>query len=259
MDTSPFQQAAHVLASGGLGFVPLSVRCNMKVQEALRALDRLEYHRQDWGAEFEDARWGYQADDKGQYDKGLSQWRDDERKTIFHYSSAVPEVLKDLGAPVENWRAFFEPCEYVFRACHYIGMAVARELDLALPGYNFESSCEAAGIENQNLRLLSYEPRTGTAETAKSHQDRCLITLHVYQSAPGLYVGPDKDTKLRVDIPQGHVAVFLGRKAEQMTDGKVSGLWHGTEEVRALEPEGRRAMVFFLHSNVPLIRRPGEL
>lgn len=259
MDTSPFQQAAHVLASGGLGFVPLSVRCQQKIGEALRALDRLEYHRQDCGGEFEDAKWGFQADDKGQYDKGLSQWREDERKTIFHYSPEVPEVLKDLQAPVQNWRAFFEPCEYVFRVCHALGMTVVRELDTALPGYGFEASCEAAGLAEQNLRLLSYEPRTGATETAKSHQDRCFLTLHVYQSAPGLYVGQTKDMKLRVDIPQGHAAVFLGRKAEQMTDGKVSGLWHGTEEVSALEPEGRRAMVFFLHSNIPLIRRPGEL
>lgn len=259
MDTSPFKQAAHVLASGGLGFVPLSVRCNMKVGQALRALAELETYRQSLKATFPGDKWGYQQDDKGQYDKALSQWRDDERKTIFHYSPAVPEVLKDLGAPVSEWRSFFEPCEQVFRTCHAIGMAVVRELDSALPGYGFEASCEAAGIEEQNLRLLSYEPRTGSTETAKSHQDRCLLTLHVYQSAPGLYVGPTKDTKLRVDIPQGHAAVFLGRKAEQMTAGKVSGLWHGTEEVPVLEPEGRRAMVFFLHSNVPLIRRPGEL
>ena len=254
------RNAAHTIVNGGLGFLPMPVRCRAYAEQALTVLARLEKYRQALGIAFDGSKWGYEIDDKSQYNKGLSQWRPDERKTVFQYSPLTPQTLLEQGAPIDAWKRFFTPCEYIFSACFDLGLAVAREIDAVMPGYGLADSCLQAGPEKQYLRFLAYQPRTaGNRETATAHQDRALLTIHVYESAPGLYIGHDKETKIRVGVPQGQVAVFAGRKAAQMTNGKLVALWHGTEEVPELEPGGRLSAVFFLHSDVPLLRRSGEL
>lgn len=255
-----YTHAAHTLLHGGLALLPMPEKTWGATVRALGALEHLHALRKTSSASLNEAVWGYEVDDKGQFNKGLSQWRSDERKTVFHYSPAVPEVLREQGAPVGSWHSFFDPSLIVFETAYALGMKVIAALDGIMPGYHFADSCFEAGVEQQYLRYLVYDPRAkGESETATSHQDRCFLTVHLYESAPGLYVGDSPHTHVRVGVPHRMVGLFLGRKASQMTDNKLCALWHGTHEVRALEPQGRRAAVLFMHTNVPLIRRPGEL
>jgi hypothetical protein len=259
MRTSPIIAAAHAVCAGGIGFVPMPPGCNQAAQKALRNLATLGDYRHTMQDRWNDSVWGYELDEKGQFNKGLSQWRSDERKDVFHFSPNVPGTLERMGATTKLRSDFFDPCILLHKKMLEVGLSLASQIDAILPGNNLERSCREA-LDKNVLRLLAYHPRTnGITETAYPHKDRAFLTFHVFETAPGLCVGSDASANVRVSVPHLHIAAFPGRKLEQMTNGKVPALWHGTKEVPELEPRGRRACVFFLHSNVELVRSNGEL
>lgn len=257
MSANVLTAAAHTVAKGGIGFVPVSTNVQTDAAYALSRLRTLVEAR-DEDPDFPHHVWGYDLDDRGQYDKGLSQPRLDEQKAVFHYSPSVPERLRALGCPVDEWEDLFQLLASVYEQCFVTGLACAEALDHIVPKVGFADSCRKAG-EASVLRLLVYKRRGASAlETAYSHLDRSGLTFCVTESGPGLFVGHNKETRLPVMTPAGAMPVFAGRKLSQMTEGRITPLWHGTEEVPALEPYGRSAAVFFLHPNVPLVREAWE-
>ncbi len=258
MSANQLIAAAEAVVRGGIGFVPVSPSIQDDAMTALSLLAELSEQRKN-DHDFPHHVWGYNPDDKGQFDRGLSQPRTDERKTIFHYTPSVPEELKKLGCPTEDWRDFFKLLDDVYDVCRVTSRAFADALDKRMPGLGFAESCEEAG-EASSLRLLVYDRRRhDTKQTAFPHLDRSGVSFCVAESAPGFFVGETRDGRLPVMTPLRTMPVFAGRKLMQMTGGRIRPLWHGTEEVPDLEPEGRRAAVFFLHPNVPLVREPHEL
>lgn len=249
MRTHRIRDAAYAVIAGGVGFVPAPPGCLEAAEEMLEGLTLLGKKRA--AGEIREDAWGYERDHRGQFDRGLSQWRDDERKDVFHYDARTRAVLKENGIPLREWTLFFGAQARSWRLLYKLGIECMEEFDRLLPNHGILDSFKAFGHQHPN-RGLVYERRLdNNVETACPHVDRSFISMHHYETGPGFFIVPtDSEERLHVHIPRNYVAVFPGLKFHKMTGGKVRALKHGTHEVPSLEPSGRRASVFFLHTNV---------
>ncbi len=249
MRRTDVHDAAYAVVSGGIGFVPAPPGCLTATETALEELVRLGRLRREDGIAEE--TWGYAPDHKGQYDRGLSQYREDERKDTFHYEPATYEILESKGAPVHAWTKFFRAQDESWRLLYSLADELMQEFDRLLPDCGIYDSFKGYGLRHPN-RGIVYERRTGAdRETAYPHCDRGFISLHHSETGPGFFIVPkDSKMRLRIHIPKGHIGIFPGLKCQKMTNGLVSAIVHGTYEVPVREPNGRRASVFFAHTTI---------
>ncbi len=249
MRRTDIHDAAYAVVNGGIGFVPIPPDCPEKTSFMLAELARLGRLRQE-GAIKEHA-WGYEPDHKGQYDGGLSQYRTDERKDVFHFEPKTRDILASQGAPVHEWDDFFRAQAESWYALYRLTDELMRAFEQLMPERGIYDSFKSFGLRHPNRGLVYARRRGNDVETATPHTDRAFVSLHHSETGPGFFVIPhDTQERLRLHIPKGYAAVFPGLKFYKMTGGLVRPIVHGTYEVPACEPDGRRASVFFAHTAI---------
>ncbi|MEA2701769.1 MAG: 2OG-Fe(II) oxygenase superfamily [Candidatus Parcubacteria bacterium] len=175
-------------------------------------------------------------------DDGIILKDENDRKNYLHYRPDLEKLLLALrGITPTRWqREWFAACNRIRTACvtHLIGLA--RQMDVVRPGYGFEE--RVTDYSDQHVvRVLNYVPREGII--AKPHTDRCAITFHLAESAPGLCAYNVYERRPYATPKTPCALCFSGQQLERVTRGAVPAVYH---EVENNTPGRMRwALVFF--------------
>lgn len=176
-------------------------------------------------------------------DDGAIRKKGKDWKLFFHYRPNTEEILlREHGITLTSWQKdWFLSMNRIWHACTEAHLAFADRLDHIDPGHGLFR--RALAYRHQNcLRLLSYEPRKGTIATI--HTDRCAITQHIAESAPGLRTYQE-DQPYDEETPRlPNVLVFSGDQFSRITKDNVPALRHSVEDTSRGKYR-RFAMVFF--------------
>ncbi|HEX3099698.1 MAG TPA: 2OG-Fe(II) oxygenase family protein [Patescibacteria group bacterium] len=188
-------------------------------------------------------------------DSGLVQKRVKEgadEKTWFHYRPILLQQLQEWGTeitPAQN--SFLHQCDQFYHLMKLKAEQVLRELDLAMPGYNFlEGMLSIPEHLRHVLRFLYYEP--WHERMAKAHDDKNFLTLAVADSRPGLHFMQDRDL---YQFKKDQILAFTGLKAEIATEGRLKSMAHYVDNFVLGDP--RWSIVHFSH--VPVQLSAGEI
>lgn len=179
--------------------------------------------------------------DDGAIRKDGKDGKDD--KLYFHYRPGIERLLGDRGIVLASWQQeWFHRMNRIWDACTEAHLAFAHRLDRLLPDGHELYRRALEGQSENCLRLLSYVPHRGTL--AKRHTDRCAITFHIAESAPGLrtYQGAEYFDEEMPQLP--NVLTFSGDQFARITGNRVPALVHSVEDM-ARGRYRRSAMVFF--------------
>lgn len=192
---------------------------------------------------------------KEDMESGLMRRKDDESKWQFHYHCDIEGWLRGQGAPVADFRPFWDSCKVLDDAAHMIGIEVGRQFDLAMS----DKSTLQAEIRNglRLTRTLDYLPDKPdpTAPDAKGHYDRGTLTVHWESTEPGLVVCDREGNHHRMnETNRGTVLLFWGRKFGLMYEHLcgIVGTPHGVRDTGRTTRGGtnRRAAVSFVHGTL---------
>jgi len=230
-------------------------------------LDEPEAYKQLWRFDVqgnEDPDDGYVRKSGGEYDS----------KILFHFRLTLPSYLREIGVDAKKNGLWLADCNVLYNYCLSMQYAFAAHLDEKMPGYNFlgEMQDEIANTQHV-LRLISYDvPEEGNNILGKDHQDKSLITTHVWESHPGLCIS--SGSFLYRSEPYKSL-VFLGKKSSLITGGELDvesnlffggilkALIHCIKDESVFIPAGNRVLsnakntrrfsvIFFGHINVDL-------
>lgn len=207
-------------------------------------------------------RWMFALSDPDDPDEGLLErtgWTGDE-KSVFNYKEGLHSVAEwrfGVDGLTKIEQAFLSSCAQLHGALLSCALDVARAIDAGaqVPEVSFLAEVEAAtrtpaAWSRHMLRHLFYPPRAdGEMRRAGVHRDRSLFTLHLGDRGGYLYTPDTHGMTQKIEVPLGMAAVFFGRKAEHVSQGKLRALPHGSS---AQPGETRRATVFFVHANLEL-------
>ena len=219
--------------------------------------------------------WEIYSGDTQKSDDGLIERSDSEhdRKFFFHYKS-MDRIMRHIGKTdlYRRQRAkideFLHNLDSMHKNLLYDMQCIASAFDKLHPGYSLYEKLMLQHQEGRGvLRLLYYLP--GYRVVAKPHYDQSMLTFHVADSHPGLFIG---ENQRDVYVPRRDgMLLFNGIKAEIATSGEcakygplraLNPSWNDESKLRATLHgavsnedsirEGRWAIVFFCHSKVGL-------
>lgn len=196
--------------------------------------------------------------DRGLFLRGSSKEqgkRDD--KWCFHYRpSLFSEIEKKFGQQIYDQDLLSEVCSVghnLYCQLREHTDAMMRELDRILPEYGILSQYQHPWSEDlHSLRAIAYKRPKADQNVAGYHYDRNFITASGYESHPGLNLVIN-GAKIPYDYKEGKVLLFLGDKAEKLTDGKLKGMVHGVDVLE--KGTQRDAIVFFGHTLRPFMAK----
>ena len=177
-------------------------------------------------------------------------------KYYLHYRPGLYEVLSALKVDhLEYYSGLFRDCDELYRRNLQFIFNLAAALDRQNPRGEFLGKMSARFAMPQHvLRLLAYQvPKTQlNTMIGDSHIDRCTITLHDWDSRPGLFM---RDPVTREWIPytaeQDQVLVFASGKAP-LIDGRMRMLEHAILDNDSVGKPMRIAAIFFAHTDTPI-------
>ena len=180
----------------------------------------------------------------------------DETKVVFHYNGRALGYWsgRGVGGLLREQGEFFSECGLIQGECVLLGYELAERLDRLLEGYNFvQRMREVEGAAR--LRLLRYLCDGEKPAIAQRHRDQCFITIHIRSDRPQLWLADRSNTHIIEDAQETRddsVLVFLGRKAWEITRGKLDGIVHGVLDPTFQKEKRlpRHTAVFFLHASV---------
>lgn len=242
-----FIMAAEELVRTGKAAIALPLRDQVRsvIPLFLNFLAEPKSYKQQWTVDLNngDPDDGYIRRDGGNYD----------HKDFFHYRPRLPAELSARGVDLRNHRQFLSQCSHLYHECSIISYCFAKALDSVLPGFGFEEKVNNTQAQQLNvMRFLYYDTLRDNEKTiAKSHADRCFLTIHVDESHPGLRLGNSEE--LYVAKPD-HSLIFPGQKAEVLTKGRLTALRHKVTDEHVGQPgtsPNRWSIVFFNHIDQP--------
>jgi len=218
--------------------------------------------------------WEFDVDGDGDPDDGYIRRSGGEYdcKSFFHFRPKLFDCLLDRGVDFQRHFVWLSDCQRLYSLCVNTELWFAEHLDKVIVGYNFSEMLRDEVAKKRNvLRLLSYDvPEENGGMMGKYHQDRSFLTIHIWESHPGLRVGADQ---LLYKSCRDTALLFPGKKAAFLTGGKldpetkffsggdIEALVHGIkDESKLLSDCGasvhndsrRRSVVFFGHVDVAL-------
>jgi len=239
---SPFEQTAIALLERD---TPTTVRINGLRQEDVEAawqgLFRFDAEASDRDRE----RWEVYVErdpDFKEPDDGVVGKKKTDRKKYLHWRPDLDDLLKRRGVTLERWQhEWFAHCERIHSACYETLRKLAQQMDEARPGFSFEKRV-MDWSHMHCLRVLKYDPRPGVV--ARTHTDRCAVTLHLAESAKGLYAWRGWEAILCPTPTLPEAWCFTGQKVEKITRGAVPAVYHEVRDgTGGLDP--RWAVVYF--------------
>lgn len=165
-----------------------------------------------------------------------------------------PRLLGYLGrypGRVERHAEFFLDNARMYGEATLLLLEITEELDRRLPGYRFVERVREAD-HHHLLRQLRYLCDGPTPDIAMGHRDQDFITIHNRSDRGGLWV-VDNDGNIIAEVEEtsaNSILIFFGRKAWQMTRGKLQGIMHGAKDITFSDLTGRmprQTSVFFGH------------
>jgi hypothetical protein len=168
-----------------------------------------------------------------------------DQKVYLHWRRDTEDLLRLMrGIELAPWqREWFESCRRIHDACLASYRKVIAALDDLHPQYRLLERLDAATAVGMHvLRVLYYPPRSGLL--ADDHVDWSPFTLHVGESAPGLF-GFEEGEKVYYETPDpGNVIGFVGEQLAWITRNHFPALYHGVDDTTG-GTSPRWAMVFF--------------
>jgi isopenicillin N synthase-like dioxygenase len=175
--------------------------------------------------------------DDGVLRKAKTDW-----KVFLHWRPDLADLLATRGVTLSPWQKdWFEHCRRIHAACSISLLALTQKMDAIRPGFGFArrfAECSDPPV----LRILKYEPREG--DLARCHTDRCGITFHIAESAPGLEGREGWDWMPYRSPESPEVLCFPGKQLESITQGSIPALYHQVVDTTR-GSRARWAMVFF--------------
>ena len=175
-------------------------------------------------------------------------------KEFFHYRPDLHELLAARGVSIySQTREWLQSCESLYRTCMSSVLEHCESIDSEL-GTDLYSRVRSVGPGLHVLRLLHYKEEMKKGNLlGKAHPDRCFLTLHLYESHPGLEILVDSEWK-EYTPEKGKILAFPGKKAPKETDQRLQALPHRIVARIDCPVVKRCSMVFFAHTpdeNVP--------
>jgi hypothetical protein len=180
-----------------------------------------------------------------------------DSKWYFHCYDTTRAVLERQGAPVQQYRLFFDACAQFNAMARRIALGLAGELDIQNeherdPAKKYRGSLRARIIGSPVVtRLARYKSKAKGAEVAKVHRDRCALTAHWVSSHRGLVVFDKAGQRIEVaDSDPARLLVFLSERAWPALRGKLgTGVLHGASNPEQISPDDdeRFIVVTFVH------------
>ena len=142
-----------------------------------------------------------------------------DRKRYFHYREDLRARLpRDLTLNNVE-RRFLLSTARLFAHALAIEREFAGALENAFPEYPFlRGVTSKRASELHVLRLLAYDPSGDGGVLAKPHYDRDFATLHIHETAPGLFHG-EEGSEVAYRSAKDKIFMFAGDKAQVFTGG----------------------------------------
>ena len=178
--------------------------------------------------------------------------REDETKYKFQFNNRLPGYYSRKGL-IERHVSFFSEVAQLHSEALLLGLEMAEKLDERMPNYGFLERM-FAGEHGAMTRLLRYMCDGESPGIAQRHRDRDFLTIHVRSDRKGLWLA-DKNDVIVPDAQEtrtNSVLMFFGRKAWEMTEGKIKGIVHGVTDTTFGDSLRfpRHTIVTFLHAAV---------
>jgi len=183
-----------------------------------------------------------EPDDGAVFKKRSDKKLDD--KWYLHFRPELARLLREMrGIRLTPWQEeWFGHLNQLWHAAERAHLEYATAVDQLQPEVQFVERIGRIGTDQHVLRLLRYEPHSGTI--AEWHADRNATTFHMAESAPGLRVKKGWDVIPQASPEPPEVLVFSGDQLAKVTQNSVPAVHHVVvDSTGGLEE--RFAMVFF--------------
>jgi len=178
--------------------------------------------------------------------------REDETKYKFQFNNRLPGYYSRKGL-IERHVSFFSEVAQLHGEALLLGLEVAEKLDQEMPNYGFLERM-FTGEHGAMTRLLRYMCDGEQPGIAQRHRDRDFLTIHVRSDRPGLWLADKNDVIVpdACETRTNSVLMFFGRKAWEITHGKIRGIVHGVTDTTFKDKLRfpRHTIVTFLHAAV---------
>lgn len=145
-----------------------------------------------------------------------------DHKFFLHDKNRTLRTLLELrGVNYDKHHQLLFDMEILQTLANTRVLAFAKQLDKRFPGKNFADGIRKAAYLN-TLRLIAYsEPEKTQKEQiiARGHTDRDAITMHLYESSPGLKLRLHDGSEYQYEQSDGYTVVFPGKKLQAATGG----------------------------------------
>lgn len=171
--------------------------------------------------------WQFDFSPNGDPDDGFLPGRTGgiyDNKSVFQFRPRILEIAFNKKAPfieMPGVVSFLETLNTYHRYFYEFFCKIMKELDMMYPEYDFVNNIPLDQNEAVVIRLLKY-PKGMEVENrilAKEHFDKSFSTIHITETAPGLFLGE------RLHIPfksqTGKVGFFFSTKAPILTGGQL--------------------------------------
>lgn len=157
--------------------------------------------------------------------------RYDSTKFTHHFKPRLLGYLGRVPGAIDRHAQFFLENARMYGELVLIMQEVAEEMDRQMPGYSFAARFNACNHQHV-LRLLRYLC-DGPPEIALAHRDQCFLTAHPRSDRSGPLWLLDSNGTIIEDAEETRddsILLFLGRKAWEVTRGKLQGVPHGVKD-----------------------------
>lgn len=180
--------------------------------------------------------------------------RYDETKFKFHLNNRLLGHYGKIPGLIEAHHEFLLQLSRMHSEAIVLGLDIAEELDRQLPGYGFFERmlmAEQAALS----RLLRYMCDGESPGIATRHRDKDFLTIHERSDRGGLWLADNNDMIIpdAQETLANSVLLFFGRKAWEITRGKLKGIVHGVRDLTfhdLTRRMPRHTAVTFLHAHV---------
>lgn len=184
--------------------------------------------------------------------EGRTQY--DETKYVFHYNGRALGYWADMGCIIHEHAPFFLELGMLQGRCTLLAYEMAERLDRKMPGYQFVNRLREAEQAGR-VRLLRYLCDGHLPGIAQRHRDQDFITVHVHSDRPQLWLADRNNERIlenAEETREDSVLIFFGRKAWEITRGKLQGIVHGVLDPTFGEKNRspRHTIVSFMHATV---------
>jgi hypothetical protein len=171
-----------------------------------------------------------------------------KERSYFQYTNGTEEVLSDEGAPVCDYRSFFEACGQLNTAAQQLGCTLARLTDEALGGEKVYGPTRTPLLSvriadgNSLTKVIRYDSDKPSESAAELHRDGSVFTIHWHATTPGLVVYDSEGCVADVnETTFEQILIFFGERAHVATGGLyMRGLSHEVRKDWISATQGKR-------------------